>query len=64
VNRAVSVLCVVAGSIFAVLAALVLFTKLMSPTVRAVLFFAAFGVASFACYRAAFRLWRPSGPHL
>jgi hypothetical protein len=61
VNRAVSVLCVVAGSIFAVLAALVLFTKLTAPTVRAVLYVAAFGVAAVACYRAAMRSWRHGG---
>jgi FtsH-binding integral membrane protein len=58
VNRAVAALCAVAAAIFAILAALILFTKLTSPSVRAVLYVAAFGVASFACYRTATRLWR------
>ena len=52
--------CVVAGgvwvAIFAALALLVLFTKLTSPSLRAVLFVGAFGLAAYSCFRAAARL--------
>ncbi len=59
-NRIAALMCLFAGAIFAAMASLVLFTKLTSPSVRAVLFIAAFGLAAYGCFRAAARLWRPS----
>jgi hypothetical protein len=59
VNRAVAILCLFAGAIFAALGLLLLATKLTSLNdVRALLVIAAFGLAAFGCFRAASRLWR------
>jgi hypothetical protein len=57
VNRFVALLCGFAGSIFAAVAPLVLLTKLTSPTLRAVLFVGAFGLAACSCVRAARLAW-------
>jgi hypothetical protein len=61
-NRTAAILCLLVGLIFAALAGLVLLTKFTSPDVRGVLVLAAFGLASFGCYRAASRLWRTPVP--
>jgi uncharacterized membrane protein len=57
----VAALCLLLGAILAVFALIVLVTKLTSlPDVRALLFIAGFGLASFGCFWTANRLRRAS----
>jgi hypothetical protein len=54
-------LCLLVGAILAVMAFVVLVTKITSlPDVRAILFIAGLGLAAFGCFRAANRLRRVS----